>query len=529
MLRQIRLLTKLNLCNLFGWNEFLHTKDKKRRRQYIGFSVLWLLLLVMAVSYIGGLAYGLSILGLADIVPAYLYAVTSVVIVVLTFLKAGSVLFGQKGYELVVSLPVRPAVIVVSRFLTMYVTSLALSVFVMASGCVVYGVLERPALSFYVTAAAGTVVLPVLPLTVAAVIGAGITAVSSRMKHKSLVAAGITVAFVMALLVISILLSGNVEAVDAYVLNDLPGLLQEQIGKMYPPAVWFCAAVLSGGGTAAGLPFLLFAAGSLLLFVLFVALLQKHFLTICTALNGSTAKNDYKLRSLTQSTAVTALWKKELRRYFASSLYVTNTILGNVMMAALPAALFFVGAETIDELFMIPGIAVTCMPVLLGAMPALMPTTSSAISIEGKQWWLMQTLPVRWRDMLHAKILLNLTVAAPFFVVAEVFAFLALKPSLLAGMLLVAVPALHILFSAVTGLLINLKFPVFDWDNEMRAVKQSAAVLVAMLIGFISTAVPVVCLLFLPQVFYQVILAVWAVILLAGSGIAYIFAGRIRV
>ena len=38
---------------------------------------------------------------------------------------------------------------------------------------------------------------------------------------------------------------------------------------------------------------------------------------------------------------------------------------------------------------------------------------------------------------------------------------------------LLIIPMAYILFSARTGLAINEKFPIFDWENEVRPVKDS--------------------------------------------------------
>ena len=95
-------------------------------------------------------------------------------------------LFSMKGYEVLVALPVSKAAIVLSRFLSMYVTNLLAGMLVMVPGIVVYGYFVRPGIVFYVLALLGTVFLPLLPLTIASVIGAGITAVSAGVKHKSL-------------------------------------------------------------------------------------------------------------------------------------------------------------------------------------------------------------------------------------------------------------------------------------------------------------------------------------------------------
>ena len=128
--------------------------------------------------------------------------------------------------------------------------------------------------------------------------------------------------------------------------------------------------------------------------------------------------------------------------------------------------------------------------------------------MEGKQWWIAQTLPVRSRDIWSAKILTNLTLALPFYLVSIVFALLAVKPSVSEGIWLVLLPAAYIVFSSVLGITMNLAFPVMKWEAESRVVKQSASVMLTMLVGFVTALIPV---------FFLVVLGVPSGIVWAGT------------
>ena len=77
MSKQIIRLCRLQLGNLFGINELRHTKDRAKKGRFIGLAVVWVMLIVMLVGYVGAFSYGLVTMGVADIVPMYLYAVAS--------------------------------------------------------------------------------------------------------------------------------------------------------------------------------------------------------------------------------------------------------------------------------------------------------------------------------------------------------------------------------------------------------------------------------------------------------------------
>ena len=77
-----------------------------------------------------------------------------------------------------------------------------------------------------------------------------------------------------------------------------------------------------------------------------------------------------------------------------------------------------------------------------------------------------------------SKILMNVALIAPFYVIAELLLMLALKPNVLDMLWLGILPAIFVLFTCVYGITINLMFLVFNWDNEVTVVKQSAAAMI---------------------------------------------------
>lgn len=492
MIRQIRLLTGVSLCNLFGINEFRFTKDTKKRSRYYLMSVLWCFLIVMMVMYVCALSYGLCHMKMGDLLPAMLAMLVAVVVFLFTMFRAGPVLFDRRAYERQITLPVTVRAVVISRFLTMYLTNMLIGLLVMVPGMAVYGVMERPALSFYLYGIWGSLFLPLLPLTAASALGALIAGVSSRWKRKNLVAIVLTMMFVCVIMIGSVGLSRMEETQLEEMLLHMAELFEAQIEGIYPPAIWLSKAMVSGKPGMLIL-FLTVSAGC---FVLFLEILRPFYEKICGLLWANEAKRNYQMKELSARSVRRSMVEKELRRYFSSTVYVTNTLVGEVLMVLVAIAVAVMGKESIENMVGIPGIVERVLPVMLGAMPVMMPTTACSISMEGKQWWLMQTLPVKEKDILQSKVITNLVVATPFYLVSEAVLIVALRPSFIGILYLVIVPALYILFGAVAGVLINRKFPVFDWENEIRVVKQSVSTFLAMLLGIIVGMVPLAVLIY---------------------------------
>lgn len=523
VVNQVIRLSSLQLRNLFGINELIHTKDKGKRARFIGVAVAWVILILMMVCYVGAFSFGLIFLGMAEIVPMYLYAIASLIILIFSFFKAGSVLFSMKGYEVLVSLPVSKAAIVVSRFCCMYVTNLLLSLLIMLPGLLVYGYIVGPTMAFYVIFILGTLFLPLLPLTISSIIGAGITAISARVKRKSIMETVLMMVVVIGIVAFSMFFSDKEEMLTEDFLKNMAGMLAAQIGGLYPPALWFGNA-LSGNVRTLGMVLVVPIA----VFTVFVAILQRYFQSICAAIHAVTAKNNYKMTSLRASGQVTALWKRELKRYFSSSVYVTNTIIGYVLAAMMSVAIYFVGMEQLvvmleaSDIEPIIAQCAKCMPYVLACLMSMTSITSCSISLEGNTFWQLQTLPVRAKQVYDSKILMNLTVAAPFYLISVVFLGMSVRLTFLQFLWLLVIPAVYLVFLCVLGITVNLAFPVFNWESEVRVVKQSATTFITMVVGMASSIVPLIVMIFIEERFANIMNIVVLLIMIVLTGILYV-------
>lgn len=515
MLRQIQKLTAVQLCNLFGFNEFRHTRDSRKKRRYLAMAALWILLAVMLLFYIIGLCAGLTHFGMTALIPEYLYAITSLIILFFSFFKAGSIIYQKSMYDMLAALPITKTSIVVSRFLTMYFTNLLMSFAVMLPGLIWCGAVQKNGPLFYMAGLAGTLFLPLLPITLAAVFGAGITAISARMKNKSLVSATLSVVIVLGILALTYGPSGNTQLDPEILLQNLMETTSEQIHKLYPPAAWFGTAV---SGESA-IPFLLQTGASVLLFALLVCAVQSRFQAICSALNAAPVKNAFSLQHMKATSPVKALFRREIKRYFASSIYITNTIIGPVLMVATAVALLFAGPERLDSLIGFPGITKSLLPLLLSITAALMPTTACCVSMEGKHWWLVKTLPIKNKALFDSKILVNLSIACIPYCIAVICSIAAIRPALIQTVWLVLTPAVYILFSSVIGITLNLAVPLMNWDTEVRVVKQSASTALCMLVNVIAVLLPVGLIVALPNAINRIMGVTLLILLGAACGL----------
>ena len=143
--------------------------------------------------------------------------------------------------------------------------------------------------------------------------------------------------------------------------------------------------------------------------------------------------------------------------------------------------------------------------------------------MEGKTFWQLQVLPLKAKDVYLAKLLWNLAVAAPFYVVSAVFMIIGAKPDVADVLHYFLLPLVLLVFCIVLGLAANLWFPNFNWDNEAQVVKQGASVLVSMLGGVIAVIIPAVLTIALQPANHTVFYFALEAIVLVITGVLYHF------
>lgn len=115
---------------------------------------------------------------------------------------------------------------------------------------------------------------------------------------------------------------------------------------------------------------------------------------------------------------------------------------------------------------------------------------ASSVSLEGKNIWILQSVPLPFRTFLNSKIAVTLSLHAVGYLTALPVFILRFRLDGVRLAALIVVPAVYSVFTAVQGICINCCFPRFDWDNEMVVIKQSMAVILSGVTGMLCVAVP---------------------------------------
>lgn len=458
---------------------FLYQDRKKGTRRSRKNFIVYLLLLAVLYLMFGGIFFQVSQWMCAPLLAVglgWLYyalmGMTSIVLGVFgSVFNTYASLYMAKDNEMLLSLPVKPRDILLARLVGVYIMGLfyealviipAILVYIMNTGwewkALLSGLFLMFVLSFFV-------------LMLSCLLGWGVALISSRLKHKSYITVVLSLAFL---------------AAYYYVYFKASSYLQ----MMLENAVMVGNAVKSKGalvyymglaGTGDVLSFLIVAVLTAALLALTYVIMIRSFEKIMMTNKGE-KKAVYKEKEMRAETAGNALFRKEVKRFTSSATYMLNCGLGVIMLLFVPVMLLWKSADLKQMLaVMEPGDAVVLLlAAAVCSVAAMNDITAPSISLEGKNIWILQSLPVSAWEIFGAKLKLHLLLTLIPLAVCMAGVCYVVPLELPAIAVLIGVLVSFVLFTALFGLVLGLKMPLLSWTNETVPVKQAGNVMIAL-------------------------------------------------
>ena len=484
--------TLLLLCAMLKASSRLnilkHTKDRKTRKRIIssmmGLAVLWGMMTLYLCLY----AYGLVSFGMGSVLPALTAVAVSLVTFFLTLLKAGGYLFGFRDYDRLMSMPFKMEEIAAAKFLTMYCSSLFLTLSLSAAMLIGYGLAGNLTLIKGLMWIVLTPFLPVIPMLAASLVSILIAVLTAGFRYKTVLTALLTAAVMLPLMFSGYFVSSYFDqAGTAGVLQQTSGIITGMAGLL-PGAGWFVQAVTEGSL----LSFALMICIPVLCFVLFVLLVSRMYPKINARLEpGQTGKEkkafDYKVRSVPVSIAF-----KDFKRMTSSSTYMVNVLFGVLIALIAGIAVLFVSPAGMlpqdgKESFLTLQMLVPAVPFVLYFFLGMAAVSVISPSIEGKNHWIVKSLPIEPEDDCKGKILLSLILLLPVGLFSAFTVSLSMTAEMLDIFLNLCMIAGLCFFASCYGLYCGYRHRNLDWEYEVEVIKQGPALMWYMFPNMILT------------------------------------------
>ena len=467
-------------------------KVKPKSESKVSKIIFPIFLAIVLMFCIGGYAYSIAELltpmGLIDVLLSVFIILTAILTIFEGAYKSQGILFESKDSDLLFSLPITKKRIFLIRVLKLMVFQLLYNSLFLIPSVVVYGIYQKVNLNFCIFSFLMIVLSPIIPTIIGCFIGYIIKGISSKFKVKK----SAQVILSSTLLLFVLYISLNKEKIFEYIAQNA-GNIDVLVKKIYYPAVLFSSLIKSFNV----IDFCILIAINIIPVVLFIYLGSIFYFKISSKSTekGISRKNVIKNNKYNVKTPLKALIYKELKRFFTSPVFIINSAFGLLLMVVATIGLvvnleglveaFSNGMESeiqIDTVIQIIPKIYFCLVVILSFMTSI---TSSMISLEGKNIDITKSLPVSSKKILLAKILTSNIISVPVILVCNIIFFASFKIKILDMLLITLASIIFPTFSAILGLIINLKHPKLDANSDAEVIKQSMSSFIAVFSGML--------------------------------------------
>lgn len=502
------------------------TNQKMSVGKKILFAILWIYVAGVFLFMFGALFAGMSPM-LGTEFNWFFFALAGLAAFFFCFIGSifvtQSQLFEATDNELLLSMPIPPRYILLSRMLMLLILNYFYEALVFAPAAVIYAISGFCTLPGMLLLIASYLLMPLLTMTISCLFGWLLALISSRLRRKNF----IQVAFMLVFLIVYFYVCTNIQDY-LNVLLQSGTQIAEAVQKAIPP-IYFMGDAIANANL---LSFLWFALFCLLPMIFVYWLLSRFFIRIATT-NRGIRKVSYQRRQLRVSSPLKALVFKEFRYFTSLPMYMMNAAIGVIFCVVIPVLLILQRDAFLPFISMISPDAGEAAGVITAVLLCFSASTNfitaPAISLEGIRLWIVRSLPVASRDILISKVLVHCMVCIPPIIISSLVCSIFLGASAAGIVCALLLPCAVTVLVALLGLIINLHMPKFDWLNETVCIKQSASTMLTMFGSMGLVLIPIFLYIFLLSSVLSLtgyMLICLAVIVLACAGLYYYLVRR---
>lgn len=476
----LKLLVKKQLMEIF--HLYFYNEKKGTKRSTIGVIGMFLFFFIVLFGILGSLFFGVSIvmiqafhyIGL-DWMYFSLMALASIMFgVVGSVFNTYSMLYLAKDNDLLFSLPIPSSTIILSRIVSVYVMSFLYSMVAWIPCQIVYFIYTGFSILSFITTILGGFCITMIVLLLSTILGFVVAKIAVKLKNRGILTALIS----LVVLGIYYLFYFNASSIFSNMMNNVL-LFQRDIEiYAYPFYVY-------GNGCTGNLIYLLIIIVVVAILINIVwYFLKKNFIQLASSSNEIQNVNIKEGKKVTNSYQK-ALFLREWSYFKSSATYMLNCALGVVLIPIVLVYMYF-NFDQFQQSINFLGLTMDqCIPLFvfgLCTLISMIDITAPSISLEGKNLWIIHSLPISSYDVIKSKIKFHCVVAGIPCIIGSIVMIIMTKCNIVGMIYLLMIPLVFVLFCALLGIVMNLMFPNLNWTNEIVPIKQSISVIVSLLI-----------------------------------------------
>ena len=472
----------------------VNNNSSRLKKAILPLTLFCLILYVMG-TYAYGIVQILLPMNLIHVMLTLFISVCIVISFVEAVYKSQGILFDAKDNNLLLSLPIKKSYVLFVRILKLLTFQYLFNLMFLLPAIVVYAYYMKPNISFYIISFVMSILVPIIPTILGSVIGYLIKWVSCKFNKKNVVQSILTVITTVGIILICMNINN--------LMNQLMTKAQEinnAIIQLYYPIRLYMNLIHKFNLYE----FMLLIIINIIPLMLFVLIWAKYYYKIISKMSESATTHIKKSKkdNIASKKTIIALTLKELKRYFSSPIYIINTLFGPVMLLITTIGLSIKGISVLNtEGITLPIDLNLYLPaiyyILITTVCSITQITASSISLEGKTINIVKSLPIKEKNIFKSKILMSIIIQLPLITIASVLFILKFRLGLGYSLLILGAAIMCTFFMSCLGLIINLKYPKMNANNDTEIVKQSMSVMLATLLGLIFVGMSVGTIIYL--------------------------------
>lgn len=419
----------------------------------------------------------LSSFNMTELLLLYMFTYAAGFSVMMSLLRADGFLFHFKDYDILAPLPMKPISIIAAKATIMLIMQYAMMFFIAIPIAFSYFYFTPLSFLSILYLVLGYLVIPLPLVVLSSLISMIIARITVKLKNSNLIKIILLFVVFIGIMIGSFSMSFQGE-------NPLLGQQDfiRALGDYYLPMQWFIEAVHEKNIIS----LLLLLTSHIAVFAVFIVLISKASMKINAKHTVNVGRQQTKAVSKSRSVFISLL-VKETRNYFGITMYVFNTLIGSIFMFLIGVASLIFKNKVIEFLGAEIGLTLPIEPMLLliiGFCVGMVYTSAISLSIEGKKFALLKSLPIKPTTIMTAKMVFNIILALPVAILSLILLAIAFEINILTLLLMILLVSSFSLMTSTFGSILNLYLPKFDFMNEVEVIKQSVAALIAIFGSF---------------------------------------------
>lgn len=405
-------------------------------------------------------------------------------------------IYESKDNQMLLSMPIKPGQILLSRIFAIAIFNMiyALPFFTgSAIGYCIYSVSMGPIQLIPLLILLISYVSMIVFITMlTSLLAWGVSIIMSKITNKTLISTVLYMVFFA------------IYFYAVFNLDNLGEAIEKNADKLSSGIMTFARPIYYMGASVVEQNILFVAAFLVSLLIpafLMYIVIKKSFFKILLHENKSKNKMlKHSDKDFNSHSAFIALLQKEIARFLRTPMYFLSYGTSIFFVAMMLAYLFIKKDkfEDVVELLSIYGVSSTkALPAIFSMLLYQFVSsgavlTSASINMEGKNIWIIKSLPIKTIDIMLAKGLVPVIILLPIFEVESLLLIFLFKISGSAMILLLLMPIFTMIFFSMFGLYINLNHFKLDWLSENEAFKRAGGPTIASFSSMGSTVLFVI-------------------------------------